>query len=157
MLILAGRNSIQTLAAGVEHSAHFGDDFLGRFVGEAEILVDLNLMIILAGVCDNLDLAVKAGEGDIDTAGIADVCLLLVDENLIGVYAGILFRPFPFRRCEGLQTARFSAVGVAHSPNTSPTAFLQGIASKNSKEVMKYADTEGKAKICPVAAPGNAC
>ena len=33
----------------------------------SEILVDLNLMIILAGVCDNLDLAVKAGEGDIDT------------------------------------------------------------------------------------------
>ena len=92
MLILAGRNSIQTLAACVEHSAHFGDDFLGRCVGEAEILVDLNLMLILAGVCDNLDLAVKAGEGDIDTAGIADVCLLLVDENLIGVYAGILFR-----------------------------------------------------------------
>ena len=92
MLVLAGRNSIQTLAASVEHSAHFGDDLLGRFVGEAEILVDLNLMIILAGVCDNLDLAVKAGEGDIDTAGIADVCLLLVDENLIGVYAGILFR-----------------------------------------------------------------
>ena len=28
MLILAGRNSIQTLAAGVEHSAHFGDDLL---------------------------------------------------------------------------------------------------------------------------------
>ena len=37
-------------------------------------------MIILAGVCDNLDLAVKAGEGDIDTAGIADVCLLLIDK-----------------------------------------------------------------------------
>ena len=28
MLILAGRNSIQTLVAGVEHSAHFGDDLL---------------------------------------------------------------------------------------------------------------------------------
>ena len=76
----------------MEHSAHFGDDLLGRFVGEAEILVDLNLMIILAGVCDNLDFAVKAGECDIDTAGIADACLLLIDKNLIGVYAGILFR-----------------------------------------------------------------
>ena len=70
--MLPGRNSSQTLAAGVEHSAHFGDDLLGRFVGEAEIPVDLNLMIILAGVCDNLDLTVKAGECDIDTAGIAD-------------------------------------------------------------------------------------